>query len=125
MAEFNEVMMYKARMCKSHNSCRDCGLNWNNNGSNNLECTAFMDKYPKKAEEIIMNWAKENPCPTNADKFKEVFGFDVNDNTDYDCGLCKCDEGYDCNKCKYNNFWNKQYISPTNDFEKESHGYDE
>ena len=33
-----------------------------------------MMEQPMKAEEIVMQWAKEHPHVTNAEKFEEVFG---------------------------------------------------
>ena len=47
---------------------------------------------------------------TNREKFKEVFGFPIND--DYDCPLpgeiCYIERG-NCNKCPFNRFWAQTY----------------
>lgn len=70
-----------------------------------------MAEYPEEAEKIIMNWAKEHPVKTNADKFKEVFGVEVDNYGS--CNGIKCQKEYiDCRNCECNEFWSKEYIQP-------------
>lgn len=79
MAEFTKVAKEYSRLCSAYPSCHDldkeCPMN-------KARDKAYVCRYwtlcidPEKAEEVIMNWAKENPVKTNRDKFKEVFGFD-------------------------------------------------
>lgn len=75
MAEFTEVTKQHRRMCDYYDgSCesRNCPL------KGNMICRNVIYKVCeeeiKEAEEIIIQWAKEHPAMTNADKLKEVFG---------------------------------------------------
>ena len=110
MAEFIEVMKQRDRMCKSNGcNCFGCGLALKNNGKE-LRCDDFCCSYPQEAEKIIMDWAKEHPVMTNADKFKEVFGIEIGHEFEK-CDLFTCsDDG--CDKCEYYGFWNREYIEP-------------
>lgn len=114
MAEFVEVITQKERMCANYNRCNmGCQIN-NAIQSKKYDCTTcvgFCIKYPKVAEGIIMNWAKEHPIKTNADKFKEVFGVV---NIKLNCDIFECSEGR-CSECEYENFWNEEYKEPKND----------
>lgn len=75
MAEFKEVAKQYARMCTTYEHCGNCPINV-------VRDKAYVCRYwalvvdPEKAEEVILQWAKEHPPVTNRDKFKEVFGFD-------------------------------------------------
>lgn len=53
MAEFIEVMKKKNEMCEYHRSCFDCPLGKNTTDA----CYRFINKKPKEAEELIMDWA--------------------------------------------------------------------
>lgn len=44
----------------------------------NATDTAMLMFHVHEAVEIVEQWAKENQVVTNADKFKEVFGFEPN-----------------------------------------------
>lgn len=75
MADFKEVAKQYARMCNNFNGCEGCPIN-------EIRLKSYVCRYwtlaidPEKAEEVVMQWAKEHPLMTNRDKFKEVFGFD-------------------------------------------------
>ena len=73
MAEYQEVARQFKRMCDSRKWCDSCIIN---EKRGTITCYRFMMEQPMKAEEIIMQWAKEHPHVTNAEKFKEVFGYD-------------------------------------------------
>ena len=75
MAEFIKIMSDKKRMCETCiGNCETCPLCSDNNGTK-LMCEDFFMENLKKAEKIIEDWTKKNPVITNADKFKEVFGY--------------------------------------------------
>lgn len=61
MAEFQEVIRQKNRMCQSVLCCK-CDI-YLMCGQELSECPQFISNNPKKAEEVIMAWAKENPEP--------------------------------------------------------------
>ena len=109
MSEFVEVMKQKKRMCDTFGeNCSRCGLSLHNNGIDKL-CENFFKDHPKAAEEIIMNWAKENPIITNADKFKEVFGLEHVGG----CNGIKWECDFICDMCNFKNFWNEKYKEPS------------
>lgn len=105
MAEFVEVMKQRSRMCEVL-LCYKCPLNKYKNYNNNT-CDDFMKDSPQEAEEIIMNWAKEHPVKTNADKFKEVFGVELLNNEG--CTGFACPKNKQCADCRYFGFWSKEY----------------
>ena len=74
MAEFKTVMRERKRMC-SQLKCRNCRLSFDRNG-HDVDCARFLREYPEEVEDIVMQWAAENPFKTNGDKFREVFGYD-------------------------------------------------
>ena len=106
-----EVMKNKKRMCESYEGCGLCDLGHRNNGFD-MVCSDMGLKHPQETEEIIMKWAEEHPAKTNADKFKEVFGFE----TDLSgCAGIKCihkDDAIKCCDCEVRDFWNKEYKAP-------------
>lgn len=72
MAEFVKVATEMARMCRHYEAfCIECPL------GSALSCHNWMLSHPKKAEEIIMKWAAENPFKSNGAKFRDVFGYDL------------------------------------------------
>ena len=74
MAEYQEVVKQFKRMCESNcSNCHGCPIE---SYRGFYHCWRWVSEEPEKAEELIMNWAKNNPPVTNLDKFKEVFGFD-------------------------------------------------
>lgn len=73
MAEYQEVIKQYKRMCEIYkDTCDGCPLE-KPRGLNT--CWRWCFEEPEKAEELVMNWAKEHQPVTNADKFKEVFGY--------------------------------------------------
>ena len=75
--EFQEVCKNFMRMCDSI-GCSECGIAKAQKGKKEFSsCESFLIGCPKKSESIIEQWAKEHPFVTNADKFREVFGFDI------------------------------------------------
>ena len=109
MAEFQEVMKHRKRMCASYNGCYGCVFR-----ESNCVVTDFILSKSKKAEEIIMKWAEEHPLQTNADKFKEVFGLDAYK----EASLSFCPfindgcSAEDCEKCGKSHFWQQEYKEP-------------
>ena len=55
MAEFQEVMRQRARMCKSYAKCENCALDVF------PSCSHYPDDKLEMAERIIMDWAAEHP----------------------------------------------------------------
>lgn len=62
MAEYQEVMKQRKRMCEIFD-CADCPLSHNNNGIRGVFCNEFIRDHPAKAEAIIMKWAADHPEP--------------------------------------------------------------
>lgn len=85
-------------------SCVDCPLN----GVCDDAANAF------DMIEVVEKWVKKHPIKTNADKFKEVFGFDMTicwDN-EFPCNECQfCDIDGTCNSKE--KFWNAEYNDKT------------
>lgn len=61
MAEFQEVIQQKNRMCQSI-ACRECGI-YRLCSEDLSVCQGLIYNNPKKAEEVIMSWAAEHPEP--------------------------------------------------------------
>lgn len=75
MAEFQEVMKQRERMCEIFD-CADCPLSRNNNGTSCMLCNEFIRDCPAEAEAVIMKWASENPepvYPSWEDAWKQLF----------------------------------------------------
>ena len=73
MAEFQEVLRQRNRMCKAMgDTCLDCELN-KFARSNNLGCLGAIVSAPHTAETIIMDWAAEHPEKTMKDVLLEKF----------------------------------------------------
>lgn len=107
MAEFQEVMKQKKRMCNTRiDGCYDCVLYYKRSGKN-ISCSKFCSEYPQQAEEIIMKWAEENRIQTNAEKFKEVFGVKLLDDL---CNNISCD--VKCDECDLHIFCQQEYKEP-------------
>lgn len=101
MAEFTEVAKEIARMCKG--GCMNCILGPVGN-KYNLQCIDFIAQYPNETEWLIQDWARRHPVKTNRDKFKEMFGIDLDDAS---CAGFRCDG--DCDGCEHEGFWNRAY----------------
>ena len=61
MAEFQEVIQQKKRMCQSALCCK-CDI-YLMCGQELSKCSQFIFNNPKKAEETIMSWAEDHPEP--------------------------------------------------------------
>lgn len=119
MAEFIEITKIQARMCEKLD-CHKCPAAWNSNGYD-VCCSDFRLNHPEEFERICIDWAKENPEITNADKLyqivKEAFGEGVVSRIKTtttginNCTYVDCPDAHtDCCDCKYNGFWDKPYI---------------
>ena len=66
--------IYK-RICKVYHAgyCEGCPL-IARNFTDATDCLNAIILHPDEYEKALLNWAKENPAPTNRDKFFEVFG---------------------------------------------------
>lgn len=62
MAEFQEVMKQRKRMCTTIHDCEKCPLSYNNSNID-AGCKNALITYPASAEVIVMDWASENPEP--------------------------------------------------------------
>jgi hypothetical protein len=56
--------------------------------------------------ELVEKWAKEHPTVTNGDKFKEVFGFEI-EKTFNGCAGLPCPSH--CDTCPNKGFGDKEY----------------
>lgn len=110
MSEFVEVMKQKRRMCKSFELCKGCPLSKSTEG-----CSYELTEFPRNAELIIMKWASEHPSKTNADKFKEVFGYEVIKGPHTCSGVKHECHPRGCDYCEIRRFWDKEYIEPNDE----------
>lgn len=100
------------RYCDGIN-CRECPFNeLREKYVSSFRCWEAEVKHPEEYEAIVRKWSEEHPVVTNREKFKEVFGFELTEDTLYDCVGAKCTEDANCSTCKYNNFWRKEYKGP-------------
>lgn len=77
MAEsFVKVAKEYKRMCNLSERCSNCPMNKSKDSA--YTCRYWMLYVdPEAAEKVILDWASDHPIKTNAQKFKEVFGFDI------------------------------------------------
>ena len=63
-----------ARMCKTYATlgCHYCPLSHCKNGLRQ-DCGDFIKECPDKANEIILNWCKENPFETRQNRLLKIF----------------------------------------------------
>lgn len=61
-----------ARMCRKFKECSLCPVS-NHNSGLNCSCYALIEKYPDKANEIILKWCKEHPAETRQSKLLKMF----------------------------------------------------
>ena len=67
--EFNKQM---SRLCNSYHQCE--GRPFESNGI----CPPILEESEiPNFEQIVEQWVKEHPIVTNGDKFREVFGCDI------------------------------------------------
>lgn len=84
--EFKDFVEKRKRMCKQYSQCCGCPLyseEFPNRFLITCTCEDWCFNYPELAEPIIDDWAKLHPILTNAAKFKEVFGVDIDYSLDY------------------------------------------
>lgn len=62
------------RMCSSTPQCGDCPIT----GGAVDSCDSYLLSHPEEVVPIIEKWSAEHPIMTNALKFKEVFGVELN-----------------------------------------------
>lgn len=74
MAEFQEIIKERKRMCSCFSSCVHCPLGKAQDGTVS-SCRDWTFSNPAEAEQIIMKWSVEHPIMTNRKKFEELFGF--------------------------------------------------
>ena len=63
MAEFQEVMKQRNRMCKKYwtaRSCHGCPIAEEKQA---YEGCCLIDLYPKRYEELVLQWAADHPEP--------------------------------------------------------------
>jgi len=66
------------RMCKSYADCKGCPLV--NSPCGFIRCIVDHSGAEMRCvTKVVEQWSKEHPIITNAQKFKEVFGFSVED----------------------------------------------
>lgn len=116
MAEFVEVMKQRARMCESIRCADDdgtarCELYKLKKEHDLIDCTRVLFLYPQEFEKNVMDWAKEHPMMTNADKFKEVFGFEPKRVCIYPKRNGFCNKP-NCDYCIRDDFWNEEWKEP-------------
>ena len=99
--------IYK-RICGKYSNdyCNGCPLLPLNFGDGSAEgCLDAMIQSPDEYEKVLLDWAKENPAPTNRDKFFEVFS-----DRNYETGSCELTcHTIPCRGCDW---WNKEYVEP-------------
>lgn len=102
----SEVARIYKRICVIHREdfCEGCPL-LPSNFDDAEDCMDALIKYPDKFEKALLDWVKENPAPTNRDKFFEVFG----DRKYKQFGCKKVCEPTPCCDCDW---WNKEYVEP-------------
>lgn len=112
---------YKGEDCCAGIICIDCPFNEKvcSAGTairNAYENPTIINAY--EAIDLVENWAKEHPIVTNAEKFKEVFGFEPFTNNcingEVKCDKCEC---YDYGVCNASRFWDAEYMPPTKEGE--------
>ena len=97
--------IYK-RICKVYHAgyCEGCPL-IARNFTDATDCLNAIILHPDEYEKALLNWAKENPAPTNRDKFFEVFG----DRNYKDASCTMTCDTVPCIDCDW---WNVEYVEP-------------
>lgn len=85
--------IYK-RICGKYSSdnCNDCPLT-ERKFIDADGCLNAIIQFPDEFEKALLDWVKENPAPTNRDKFFEVFGISECPPVDWD-------------------WWSNEYVEP-------------
>ena len=100
-----------SRLCKAQNGrngkcpiCEKCPLGAGSE-TNNYPCYYLLQRFPDKANEIILKWCKEHPIETRQDRFLKMFP-----NAKPLLYICPSAMGYkvecpnDCDKCR-RDYW--------------------
>lgn len=97
--------IYK-RICKVYHAgyCEGCPM-LPPVSSNAEGCLDALIQFPDECEKVLLDWVKENPAPTNRDKFFEVFG-DITYKDE------KCKDPCELMPCYHCDWWNKEYVEP-------------
>lgn len=91
--EFQEFCKEKERMCKfwrkrgEKEYCYGCGINQiriEKDMGAFTHCNDVCLTFPEETEQIVEQWVKEHPIVTNADKFREIFGIEIDTNANGD-----------------------------------------
>lgn len=78
MMEALDYFKEARRMCKSYPDCKGCPLI--NSACGFIRCIEGRSDAEMRCEiKVVEQWSKEHPIITNALKFKEVFGFSLED----------------------------------------------
>ena len=102
-----ELSKIYTRLCANYEYCNECPLSSSkfNDADNYLNA---IISYPDEAELALLKWEKENPIPTNRDKFFEVFG-----NPKYISAECQALNNtcttFPCHDCDW---WDDIYVAP-------------
>lgn len=73
-----EFLKERERMCKEYPSCRECPFGENEQGFHSAECALKYSLWPAESLVTALEaWISSHPKTTNAMKFKEVFGVDL------------------------------------------------
>ena len=78
MAEFQEVMKQRRRMCGAQKTCAKCPIHTSQYDTD-IGCTDFLFSKPDCLEKIVMDWAVKHPepvYPTWVDWWNENFNSD-------------------------------------------------
>ena len=99
--------IYK-RICGKYSNdyCNGCPLLPLNFGDGSADdCLNAMIQFSDEFEQELLKWAKENPAPTNRDKFFEVFG-------DRNYKSVGCEVTCHLIPCRGCDWWNLEYVEP-------------
>lgn len=109
-----EFLQETNRMCSSHKECTDCPLKCLASFYGYSTCRIAMFNECEKAVSAVDAWSKKHPIRTNAEKFKEVFGYEPKFFSGiYFCPVPSsqhCGENTDC--CTCGKWWDKPYKEP-------------
>ena len=91
---------YKGKNDCSGVECNECPIT--------SMCVDYMENINNAYNiiEFVEKWAKEHPIVTNGDKFKELFGFEI-EKTFNGCAGLPCPSH--CDTCPNKGFWDKEY----------------
>ena len=100
-----QYLKNETRMCSNGANCEGCHFGKARDDFGLSDCTSLVRERPDIAVLIVEEWSKANPAQTNADKFKEVFGWVGIDD------LVEEDE-YGCINAVPSSWWREEYKAP-------------